>query len=83
MLHLHPALVDMTKAPDHPPADFPLYDIYPTDTSRVPWTGALSPSVAATAEKGERFIADYVGGMTDAIIEIFGTRGRDLGVAAE
>ena len=74
MLHLHPALVDMTQAPDHPPADFPLYDIYPTDTSRVPWTGALSPSVAATVEKGERFVADYVDGMTDAIIEIFGSR---------
>ena len=78
MLHLHPALVDMTQAPDHPPADFPLYDIYPTDTSRVPWTGALSPSVAATAEKGERFVADYVDGMTDAIIDIFGSRRRDI-----
>ena len=78
MLHLYPDLVDMTKAPDHPPADFPLYDIYPTDTSRVPWTGALSPSVAATAEKGERFVADYVEGMTAALIEIFGSRRQDI-----
>ena len=44
----------------------------------MPWTGALSPSVAATAEKGERFVADYVDGMTDAIIEIFGSRRRDI-----
>ena len=78
MLHLHPALVDMTKAPAHPPADFPPYDIYPTDIERVPWTGALSPSAAATAEKGARFVADYVNGMSDALVEIFGSRRREI-----
>ena len=78
MLHLHSALVNMAAAPAHPPADFPLYDIYPTDTSRAPATGALSPSVAATAEKGARFVADYVDGMTAALIEILGTRRHDI-----
>ncbi len=74
MLHLHPGLVDMSKAPSHPPADFPLYDVYPTDVARVPSSGALSPSVIASEEKGARFVSDYVDGITDAIGEAFGRK---------
>ena len=33
-------------------------------------------SVSATAEKGVRFVADYVDGSA-AMVEIFGPRGRD------
>ena len=29
------------------------------------------------AEKGVRFVADYVDGMSAAMVEIFGPRGRD------
>ena len=78
MLHLHPELVNMTAAPAHPPADFPIHDIYPVEPALVPATGALSPSTAATAEKGERFVADYVDGMTAAIVEIFGARRQEI-----
>jgi creatinine amidohydrolase len=74
MLHLHPELVDMSKAPSHPPADFPLYDLYPTDLSRVPASGALSPSTIATAEKGRRFVEDYVAGIATALGEAFGAK---------
>jgi creatinine amidohydrolase len=81
MLHLHPELVNMDVAPSHPAADFPVYDVYPTDPESVPWTGALSPSVIATAEKGERFVADYVDGMTDALVEIFGAKGEAAAAA--
>ena len=81
MLHLHPALVTMEAAPAHPPADFPIHDVYPTDPALVPATGALSPSATASAEKGERFVADYVDGMAAALVEIFGP--KEQAVAAE
>lgn len=74
MLHLHPELVDMAKAPGHAPADFPIYDLYPPDLSRIPSSGALSPSRIASAEKGRRFVDDYVTGMANALGEAFGTR---------
>lgn len=74
MLHLHPELVDMAKAPSHAPADFPIYDLYPTDLSRVPSSGALSPSKIATAEKGRRFVEDYVTGIAGALDEAFGKK---------
>ncbi len=83
MLHLHPELVDMSKAPAHPPADFPIYDVYPTNTAWVPASGALSPSIIATAEKGRRFVEDYVGGIAGALDEAFGRKRARRGAAAQ
>ena len=80
MLHLHPSLVTMEAAPAHPPADFPVHDVYPVDPASVPATGALSPSTSASAEKGARFVADYVDGMAAALAEIFGP--KDAAAAA-
>ncbi|MBM3506080.1 MAG: creatininase [Alphaproteobacteria bacterium] len=76
MLYLHPELVDMAKAPRHAPADFPIYDLYPPDLSRIPSSGALSPSHIATEEKGRRFVDDYVSGMAGALAEAFGAKIR-------
>ena len=43
MLHLHPEFVNMDKVPMHPPADFTLHDMYPTDPATVPSSGAVTP----------------------------------------
>jgi len=58
MLRLHPELVDMSKVPTHPPAAFPLYDVYPVNPAWVPSDGALCSAKLATAEKGEIFLAE-------------------------
>jgi len=71
MLHLHPELVNMNKVPTHPPADFPLHDIYPYDPSTVPSSGALSSAAIATAEKGKMFMEEYVTSAAAALDEAF------------
>ena len=43
MLYLYPALVNMKLAPSHPPADFPIHDIYPTEPGHVPRSGPFRP----------------------------------------
>lgn len=53
MLKIHPELVDMSRAVDIPPAEFPPYDVFPPDPSWVPESGTLSSPSKATAEKGE------------------------------
>jgi creatinine amidohydrolase len=58
MLRLHPELVDMSKVPTHPPASFPLYDVYPVNPAWVPSDGALCSAKLATAEKGEIFLEE-------------------------
>ena len=72
MLHLHPEFVNMDKVPMHPPAEFPLHDMYPTDPATVPSSGALSSAAVATAEKGKMFMDEYVGGAAQALNEAFG-----------
>jgi len=59
MLHYFPALVQLEKLPDEPPADFPPYDMYPTHTHWVPSSGVLSSARGASAEKGQ-LMADNV-----------------------
>ena len=81
MLNLHPELVDMKQVPVHPPAAFPPYDVYPTDISRVPSSGALCSAKIATADKGALLLGDYVDGISRAIAEEFNL--TDLRSAAE
>ena len=71
MLHLHPEFVNMDKVPMHPPADFPLHDMYPYDPATVPSSGALSSAAVATAEKGKMFMDEYVAGAAAALDEAF------------
>ena len=71
MLHLHPEVVNMDKVPMHPPADFPLHDMYPYDPATVPASGALSSAAVATAEKGKMFMDEYVEGAAAALDEAF------------
>jgi len=71
MLHLYPELVNMDEVPMHPPADFPLHDMYPYDPATVPSSGALSSATAATAEKGKMFMDEYVTGAAEALDEAF------------
>lgn len=80
MLKLHPELVDMKQVPLHPPAVFPPYDVYPTDTSRVPASGALCSAKIATADKGTLLMEGYVNGIARAIADEFNL--TDLGPAA-
>ena len=81
MLYLHPKLVDMSKVPTHPPAEFPPYDVYPVNPDWVPSSGALCSGRIASAEKGAIFIDEYVRGITQALSKEFdlpqaGTRAR-------
>lgn len=73
MLHLHPDLVHAELIPDHPPAQFPLYDVYPTDTRPIPPDGVLSSAAGASAEKGaivvRQIVPDIVRALTEAFAE--------------
>lgn len=60
LLHLRPEQVRAELIPDHAPAVFPPYDVYPTDTRPIPPDGALSSAAGATAEKGRVFVAQIV-----------------------
>ncbi|MDN3558049.1 creatininase [Halomonas maura] len=60
MLKIHPELVDMSRAVDIPPAEFPPYDIFPPDPSWVPESGTLSSPSKATAEKGEWILDECI-----------------------
>jgi creatinine amidohydrolase len=73
MLAVAPNLVDMSKVPVHPPANFPPYDLYPYPPEKgwVPSSGALCSAKIATAEKGELFLADYVAGVSRSVLEEF------------
>ena len=50
----------LDKLPKDPPANFPPYDVYPTNTSWIPPSGVLSPAGSATAEKGKAMFEEYV-----------------------
>lgn len=72
MLHLRPDLVDMAKAPVHPPSCFPPYDMYPTNPAWMPWSGSMRSPVIATAEHGAMMFEEYVAEMTGAVKREFG-----------
>jgi creatinine amidohydrolase len=60
LLHLRPEQVRADLIPDHPPANFPKYDIYPPDLRPIPPSGSLSSAAGATAEKGRVFVEQIV-----------------------
>jgi creatinine amidohydrolase len=72
MLHLAPNLVNMSKVPTHPPAQFPPYDVYPVDPNWVPSSGALCSGRIATGEKGAIFVEEYVAGIARSLSQEFG-----------
>lgn len=71
MLHVRPDLVRVELVPNHPAADFPAYDKYPVDPSRIPADGVLSPAGTASAAKGEAVIEQVVPDIVSSIKEAF------------
>jgi creatinine amidohydrolase len=72
MLHLYPHMVRQDLIPDHPPAQFPVYDVYPVDTRPIPPDGVLSSAASATAEKGKIAIEQVVTDIVAALRHEFG-----------
>jgi creatinine amidohydrolase len=71
MLYLRPDLVKADLIPDHPPAQFPPYDVYPTDTRPIPPDGVLSSAAGASAEKGRVAITQIVNDIAAALEKEF------------
>lgn len=71
MLHLHPDLVRSGLIPDHPPAQFPQYEVFPFDTSPIPSDGALSSARPASAAKGKLVIEQIVPDISEALRKAF------------
>ena len=75
MMHLHPGSVRPDRIPDHGPAEFPPYDVYPQTWENLPGlpsSGALISARSATPEKGKLLFETYVAGITDAVRKEFG-----------
>jgi creatinine amidohydrolase len=71
MLHLHPQLVDMSKVIDHPPAEFPPYDMFPLNPELTPPSGTLSSAKNASREKGEILLGVCVDGIARSVADKF------------
>ncbi|RKD84185.1 creatinine amidohydrolase [Kushneria marisflavi] len=65
MLNIYPQLVDMSKAVHIEPAQFPPYDVFPSDASWVPQSGTLSSPVPATSEKGSLILKECIAGIIE------------------
>jgi len=79
MLFLDPKRVHMERLAEHPPASFPPYDVYPVTKDNVPGvpsSGALMSARAATREKGELLVEEWVRGIADAVTGEFKTGAR-------
>ncbi len=72
MLHWYPHLVDMGKVEDHPPAQFPPYDLHPLNPEWTPPPGTLSSPKNATREKGKLIVKVSSGGIARAVQNEFG-----------
>jgi creatinine amidohydrolase len=75
MMHLHPEMVRSDLIPDHAPAEFPPYDVFPQTWKNLPGlprTGALISSKSASAEKGKLLFDTYVSGIAEAVSREFG-----------
>lgn len=71
MLHLYPDFVRTALIPDHPPADFPRYDVYPFDPTSVSHSGALTSAAGATKAKGRSVVETLVPALAAQITEAF------------
>lgn len=67
MLVLHPELVNLDAAIDHPPATFPPYDVYPAPQDWVHSSGTLSSPRHAFHEKGEILLDVCMREIVDAL----------------
>ena len=67
MLALHPDLVHLERAVDHPPATFPPYDVYPPHKEWTPASGTLSSPKASSREKGEVLLDVCTRGIVGAL----------------
>lgn len=67
LLHLCPELVHMERVPNHPPVEYPPYDVFPDDPKRGSPTGVLASAQGASAEKGELLFTRYVDGISTAL----------------
>ncbi|BBP58634.1 creatininase [Pseudomonas sp. St316] len=67
MLHYHPDMVALDKIPSHGPAEFPVYDMYPTRVEWVPESGVLSSAKGSTSEIGQMLVTDVTDGIAAAI----------------
>ncbi|MNF43188.1 Creatinine amidohydrolase [compost metagenome] len=67
MLHYYPHMVSLERIPDHGPAEFPAYDMYPARTEWVPSSGVLSSARGSSAEKGLLLVDDIVSGIVGAV----------------
>ena len=72
MLHLYPHLVDLGRAVQHPPAKFPVYDMFPPHKEWTPAPGTLSSPQGSTAEKGELILKTCVDGIVAVVKKEFG-----------
>ena len=75
MMHLYPDMVHADRIPDHGPAEFPPYDVYPQTWENLPGlprSGALISARSATAEKGKLLFDTYVSGIVVAVRKEFG-----------
>jgi creatinine amidohydrolase len=75
-LYLHPRLVRMEKLPKDPPANFPPYDVYPTNPAWVPPSGVLSSARTASRAKGKALVEEYVRTISQALEKEFALRRR-------
>lgn len=67
MVALHPHLVALERAVDHPPAEFPPYDVYPPRPDWTPPSGTLSSPRQASKEKGEILLEVCTAGIVQAL----------------
>jgi creatinine amidohydrolase len=70
-LYLTPHLVDMSKAPNHGPIEYPPYDIFPLDAKNGTQTGCLSSPAPATKEKGKLVFDTVVAGLLGVLEKEF------------
>jgi creatinine amidohydrolase len=63
----------MERLVDQKPAKLRLYDLWPYDPASVPASGILNTAKGATAEKGAIFFDEYVGSLSQALGEAFGS----------
>lgn len=78
MLAVRPDIVDLEKLPDESAPRYPKYSVFPTPDDVVTGNGALAPAGGASAEKGQRILADVFAGFAEAFAIEFGLQ-ADVG----
>jgi len=71
LLYLTPGLVHMDRVPNHPPIQYPAYDVFPPDPEKGSPTGVLASAIGASSEKGALLFNEYVHGISQAMVKEF------------